>query len=301
MQRKATMDATSSGSPILPMGTRAISLFASSGSIVFCSSIQHKPFTQCMHDVTYNHVEINTSSSALFRRKIDIWLARLGRRALTHIAADVGSDAPRRDAVDADAVAGPLGGEAARELVQGALGHGVDGERREPDEASDGGDVHDAAAPAAAGEAEERVRELAEVEARLQVGRHDPGVVLAGALGRPLEQGLPRVVHEDIEPAAEGGPHGGHEARAVGAPRHVAGGHGHLQPLLVPSPPALLQLRRVARARVHPGAEPGELLDDRVPAMPFVLLCHPTPLVIQMKHVLYVCMYVCTQCPCCRR
>ena len=36
MHRKATMDATSSGSAILPIGSRAISFFTSSGSIVFC-------------------------------------------------------------------------------------------------------------------------------------------------------------------------------------------------------------------------------------------------------------------------
>jgi hypothetical protein len=49
MQRKATIDATSSGSPILPMGSRAISFFTSSGSIVFWKN-------KSPHQVIYNHV-----------------------------------------------------------------------------------------------------------------------------------------------------------------------------------------------------------------------------------------------------
>jgi len=110
-----------------------------------------------------------------------------------YITADVSLDAARCDAVDADAVAGPLGGEAPSELVHGALGHGVDGERRHPDGSGDGGDV-DHAAATATGE-EERVRQLAEVEARFEVGRHDPRVVVAAALHGGLEQRLSRVVH----------------------------------------------------------------------------------------------------------
>ena len=50
------------------------------------------------------------------------------------------------------------------------------------------GDANDAPAAGDGGVAEERVRELDEVEARLQVGRHDPRVVLAGALHRRLQQ-----------------------------------------------------------------------------------------------------------------
>jgi hypothetical protein len=103
----------------------------------------------------------------------------------------VSLDAARRDAVDADAVGCPLNGEAPGKLVHGTLGHGVDRYRREPDESRDGGHVHNAAAATE----EERVRELREVEARLEVGRHDPPVVLAADLSCCLEQRLPRIVH----------------------------------------------------------------------------------------------------------
>ena len=46
----------------------------------------------------------------------------------------------------------------------------------EGQEACDGGYVDDASPAGDGGIPEERVRELAEVEARLQVGRHDPRV-----------------------------------------------------------------------------------------------------------------------------
>jgi hypothetical protein len=55
--------------------------------------------------------------------------------------------------------------------------------------------VHDAPAAGEGGVAEQRVRELAEVEAGLQVGRHDPRVLLPGALHRRLEDHLRRVIH----------------------------------------------------------------------------------------------------------
>lgn len=58
----------------------------------------------------------------------------------------------------------------------------------------------------------------------------------------PIDEGLPVAAHAD-----------------------VAGGDGDLQALLGPPPAALLQLRRVPGARVHPRAEPGQLFDDRVP------------------------------------
>ena len=65
----------------------------------------------------------------------------------------------------------------------------------EGQEACDGGYVDDASPAGDGGVPEERVRELAEVEARLQVGRHDPRVVLRRVLPRRLDDQQRRVVH----------------------------------------------------------------------------------------------------------
>jgi len=173
------------------------------------------------------------------------------------------------------------------------FGHAVEHGPCKAQVASDGGDVHDASrADGDAGVPEERVRELAEVEARLQVGSHDAGVVLRRALHRRLDHRLRRVVHlsspsmhaghhysgdpqsddvsplathEDIELASEGVPDRAHELLPVGAHGDVADGDGDLQALLGPPAAALLQLRRVAGARVHARAEPCQLLHDGVP------------------------------------
>ena len=75
------------------------------------------------------------------------------------------------------------------------FGHAVEHDPWIALKASDGGDVHDASPAGDGGVPEERVRELAEVEARLQVGRHEPGVVLRRALHRRLDHHLRRVVH----------------------------------------------------------------------------------------------------------
>ena len=66
---------------------------------------------------------------------------------------------------------------------------------RDAEAARNGGDVDDASAAGDGGFPEERVRELADVEARLQVGGHDPRVVLCRALRRRPEHHLRRVVH----------------------------------------------------------------------------------------------------------
>ena len=69
----------------------------------------------------------------------------------------------------------------------------IDGGANEADGASNGGHVNDAAS---SGAHEKRARELAEMEARLQVGSHHLGVLLVrGALRGGLHQQLPRVVH----------------------------------------------------------------------------------------------------------
>ena len=68
----------------------------------------------------------------------------------------------------------------------------IDGGANEADGASNGGHVNDAAS---SGAHEKRARELAEMEARLQVGSHHLGVLLRGALRGGLHQQLPRVVH----------------------------------------------------------------------------------------------------------
>ena len=75
------------------------------------------------------------------------------------------------------------------------FGRGVERFPWEGDEAGDGGDVDDASAAGEGGVAEQWVRELVEVEARLQVARHHPRVVLRRALRRRLEEEQPRVVH----------------------------------------------------------------------------------------------------------
>lgn len=81
-------------------------------------------------------------------------------------------------------------------LLTSTFGHAVKHDPWNAKQARDGGDVHDApASGAGGGSAEERVRELAEVEARLQVGRHDPRVVLRRVLRRRLDHHLRRVVH----------------------------------------------------------------------------------------------------------
>jgi hypothetical protein len=74
-----------------------------------------------------------------------------------------------------------------------------------------------------------------------------------------------RRCYQDVELAVEGRRDGVHELLPVGAHGDVADGDGDVQPLLRPPPAALLQLRRVPGARVHARAEPGQLLDDRVP------------------------------------
>jgi hypothetical protein len=73
------------------------------------------------------------------------------------------------------------------------------------------------------------------------------------------------ATYEDIELAGEGVPDGVHELLPVGAHGDVADGDGDPQALLGPPAAALLQLRRVAGARVDARAEPCQLLHDRVP------------------------------------
>jgi hypothetical protein len=65
---------------------------------------------------------------------------------------------------------------------------------REAKDAGDGGDVDDARPSGDGGVEEQRVRELGDVQARLQVGRHDPRVVLRRPLRRRLEQQQRSVV-----------------------------------------------------------------------------------------------------------
>ena len=71
--------------------------------------------------------------------------------------------------------------------------------------------------------------------------------------------------YQGIELAVEGRLDRVHELLPVSAHGDVADGDGDTQPLLGPQPAALLQVRRAAGARVHPCAEPGQPLHDRVP------------------------------------
>lgn len=94
-----------------------------------------------------------------------------------------GFDGSRRDAVGADVVARPLAGEASGELVDRSFAGAVHGQAVDGYECADGGDEDDAAV---ARRLEKGVRELAQVEGRLQVGAHHELVVLRRLLHRRL-------------------------------------------------------------------------------------------------------------------
>lgn len=73
--------------------------------------------------------------------------------------------------------------------------HGVEHEPWESSAACDGRDVDDASSSGEGGVEEEGMCELADMEARLQVGPQYARVVLRRALRRRLRQQLPGIVH----------------------------------------------------------------------------------------------------------
>ena len=178
-------------------------------------------------------------------------------------------DDPRRDAVDADTVRRPLGGEAPCERLQGTLADRVGGQRRVRDEGRHGGHVyHHGAAVRRLHPPEERVGEAAKVEARIEVGGHDARVVVGrGGRRRPV-QGPAGVVDKDVEAAAEEVAHGGDQVLPVAFRGHVADGGGdHVVASALVGPPATacVQVAGGAGAGVHPGAKARQLLHDRKP------------------------------------
>lgn len=181
-------------------------------------------------------------------------------------AEHAGVDGSRRDAVDAHAVRRPLGGEAPGERVQGALADRVGGQRRVRDEGGDGGHVHHRGA--AVRSPEERVGEAGQVEARVEVGGHEVGVVAGRGVRGRLVDGLAGVVDEDVELAPEEASHRADEALHVALRGHVADGAGDGvggKAPVGPAAPACGEVAGGAAAGVHPGAMAGQLLHDRKP------------------------------------
>ena len=112
------------------------------------------------------------------------------------------------------------------------------------------------------------MRELREVEAGLEVGGHEARVELRRGLRGGPEHGLPGVVDEDVQPAAQLLPRRGNELLPVGARRDVAGCPRDAREATVSAPlvQALLQVGVAAGAGVHAHPEPRELVHDGAPA-----------------------------------
>ena len=115
------------------------------------------------------------------------------------------------------------------------------------------------------------MRQLRQVEAGLEVGGHETGVLLRRGVRGRLVEGLAGVVDEDVQLAPHVGAGRGHEPLPVAAHGDVACGARDAAAqsagvrVGLPTAQALMQVGVAPGAGVHPRPKPGKLLHDGMP------------------------------------
>ena len=166
---------------------------------------------------------------------------------------------PRCDGVDPDVIGRPLARERSRELIHRALAHGVHRARLNARESRHGGVEHDPPVPA---RLEHGMKQLTHLKTRLEIRSHQPSVIFAREIRRPLADVEPDVVHQDVQRPAKLLPHRLRERSPRLRARDVARAPINIESFLSPFAQPLLDVLRRASAGVDSTAGRAQRADD---------------------------------------